>query len=379
MAVFLAVLALIAAAAAIHPFTTYKMSLRWMPQRARVQAPPAERRTVALCLSAYNEEKVIEAKAENMLEMARAYGPCEVFIYVDGAKDRTAELLEPYRDRITVIAAAKNQGKCVGLKDLLPRSDSPLIAFTDANVMGPADALVKLAAAFDDPGVGVATAALRYTNADDSAMAQSGERYWALQEELKALESQTVGVMGVDGALFMIRRDLYVPPPNHVPDDFFVSIMALAKGGHVVSVQDAVVEEKGAVDWREEMARKTRIACQSWTVLALVWPHLKGLSPAQRYALISTRPMKLFAPFSLGLAGAFAWLALASVWGAGVMIGLTALGAGAFALAVWKGVPIARRIAVYGASLWAVALGFWQAFIEKRAIATWDPAASVRD
>ena len=81
----------------LHPYTTYPLSLMLMPKRPlRRPAPGWVHPSVAICMSAYNEERVIVAKVESLLEMAKAYGPATIHIYVDGSEDRTVELLEPY-------------------------------------------------------------------------------------------------------------------------------------------------------------------------------------------------------------------------------------------------------------------------------------------
>nr|QQZ51559.1 glycosyltransferase [Phenylobacterium glaciei] len=90
----------------IHPYTFYPLSLWLMPRTPlRLPAPGWTRPTIAICMSAYNEERVIEAKVESLLAMVADYGPASINIYVDGSADRTAELLEPYRDRITLIVS----------------------------------------------------------------------------------------------------------------------------------------------------------------------------------------------------------------------------------------------------------------------------------
>ena len=65
---------------------TYPLSLLIMGKR-RLSADESAwvRPKVAICMSAFNEEKVIVAKVESLLDMVRAYGPAEIYVYVDGA------------------------------------------------------------------------------------------------------------------------------------------------------------------------------------------------------------------------------------------------------------------------------------------------------
>ncbi len=106
---------------AMHPFTTYPLSLRllarWRPQPVRggAEAP----RRVALCVCAYNEERVIRAKVENMLAMRGAIPSLEVLVYLDGASDRTAEILDGYRDRLQLVVSSERHGKTHGMNTLV--------------------------------------------------------------------------------------------------------------------------------------------------------------------------------------------------------------------------------------------------------------------
>ena len=86
----------------LHPFTTYPASLAAL---ARLRPRPLERNSrlgsrVALCVCAYNEERIIGAKAENLLAMRHAVPDLELLVYVDAASDRTAAVLSGFGDRI---------------------------------------------------------------------------------------------------------------------------------------------------------------------------------------------------------------------------------------------------------------------------------------
>ena len=302
---------------ALHPFATYPLSLLAFPRRPRRQPiASSERPSIAICMSAFNEARVIERKVESLLAMARAYGPAKIHIYVDGAQDETAELLATYAGRVDLVVSKRRNGKTFGLNQLVRRSRSDLLAFTDANVITPEDGLVKLAAAFADPAVGCATARLRYTNAEETGMSAAGALYWRLEEAMKSLESATVGVLGVDGAFFMIRRELYAPAPDHLIDDLYVSLHVLAGGARVVSVDGADAFERNATRTGEEFRRKARIACQAMNVHRALWPHLSHMPAPMVYAYVSHRLLKWLMPFNLAVSAVLALAALASTFGA---------------------------------------------------------------
>ena len=81
----------------IHPFVVYPLSLLAIRLRCRIPLigdQAADRgEPLALCFCACNAEWVIEEKMRNLLGLRRAMPNLEILANVDGATDRTAELL----------------------------------------------------------------------------------------------------------------------------------------------------------------------------------------------------------------------------------------------------------------------------------------------
>lgn len=365
---------------AAWPYTLYPLSLILMMRpSANPRAITWTRPPLAVCMSAFNEEKVIVAKIESLLAMARAYGPAEIYVYVDGAQDRTAELLQPFADRVHLTVSTARAGKTAGLNLLVAQTDAALLAFTDANVETPVDSLIRLAESFKDPSICCVSARLRYVGEDDSGIAVAGAVYWSLEETIKELESRTIGLMGVDGALFMIDRAAYENAPNHLIDDLYVSLSAVTTGRRVISAADVTVHERGASKWREEFKRKARIACQAWNVHRTLWPRLRRLPPSQLYGYISHRVLKWMTPFTALMAGLCA-LALIVAWiGPLLTVALVAAGLLLFALGVVLNFGPARFVAMAAISLAGVARGILESIFTSRTYTVWTPAASVRE
>jgi cellulose synthase/poly-beta-1,6-N-acetylglucosamine synthase-like glycosyltransferase len=364
---------------AIHPYTFYPLTLTLMRRRPLRRPPEGwTRPSVAICMSAFNEEKVIVAKVESLLAMVRAYGPAKIHIYVDGARDRTAELLEPYRDRIHLVVSKEQRGKTIGLKALVAEAEGELLAFTDANVQVPPDSLVQLVEAVQDPEVCAASARLLYSNAAETGMSASGAVYWNIEEFIKSLETVTVGMIGVDGALFVIERSAYSPPPDELIDDLYVSMNALLTGKRVVSIQSVLVEERSAARWHEEFHRKARISCQGINVHRALWPRIRKAPAAIVYGYISHRFLKWMTPFSLLFTGLFllagGWLWLGPIVPVIALALLAALLAGAALNAPGFRMVVAAVIALAG-----VAYGQMEALLTRRTYTVWTPAETVRD
>lgn len=367
-------------ALAAHPYVTYPLTLALMSKRPLFPTDPdAPRPRVAICMPAYNEERVIVAKIEGLLEMAARYGPATIHVYVDGCSDRTAELLAPYADRIQLVVSNERRGKTVGLKQLVAGLDVELLAFTDANVDVPPDSLTQLVLALQDPEVCCASARLIYRNKSESGISTAGAAYWNLEEIIKGLESQTVSLIGVDGALFVIERSAYYPPPDELIDDLYVSMKAVLTGRRVVSEPLVKVEERNATRWQEEFRRKARIACQAMRVHRALWPDIRKSSAILLYCYVSHRLLKWLIPFTMAAAGLCFLAVIILAWGPVVGCGVLFGGSAILLSGAAANLPYFRAVVTGLVALVGVAYGVLQALSTDEAYATWTPAASVRD
>ncbi|MEQ1941761.1 glycosyltransferase [Mesorhizobium sp. VNQ89] len=359
----------------IHPFVTYPLSL--MPfRRSRTPVVASSFPTFAICVCAYNEERTIAEKARNMIAVAATVPHCELFIYVDGASDRTLEKLTPFRDRINVVAADIRRGKSHGMNVLVDRCTADIVVFTDANVELDRNALVEIAPWFGDEEVGCVCGHLVYSNPDESAMASSGSLYWRVEEAIKQLESDAYSVVGADGSLFAIRRSAHHVVPDDIIDDFYVSMMILADGMRVVRAPKALAFEKSATSTYDEFRRKIRIACQAFNVHRLIWPRI-WRKPALAYCYVSHRLLKWLIGYNLLLAGIFLLLALMTVFPSGLVLVAVALLLGVFAVLLALGFGPAQKILAMLLSFAGTSWGVWRSVRGDR-FQTWTPTPSAR-
>ncbi len=364
----------------VHPFTTYPLSLmalaRFRPRPVAVR-PAAPDTRVALCVCAYNEEKVIRAKAENMVSMRRAMPGLELLVYVDAASDRTADILREYGNEMTVIVSPARHGKTYGMNMLVQATDAELIVFSDANVMFAPDAIPCLLSRFADPEVGCVCGHLIYTLADHSATAVTGSIYWRLEETIKRLETCSGSTMGADGSIFAIRRALHHPPPPDIIDDMHVSLSILCDGRRIVRADDALAFEEATTKAGDEFRRKVRIACQAFNVHRLLRPRLARLSPLDRYKYTSHKLLRWYTVYLLAAAGLCVTAGLA-VLGAWLPLLLGALAGGSLLVAarLHPAGPPGKIIDIVAAFV-ATGLGIVRSLRGER-FQVWTPPASAR-
>lgn len=285
---------------ALHPFVTYPLSLvliRRLSAKPVAEAPV--NLTAAMCVCAYNEEGVIRAKALNMLELQKAYPQLSLSIYVDGASDRTREILSEFDAAIDVVASNVRLGKTHGMNTLVARANADFVVFSDANVRLATDAVTHLLAPFADPEVGGVCGHLIYQGGNGQGTAQTGSIYWRLEETIKRLECATGSVMGADGSLFAIRRSLHKPVPVDLIEDMYVSLSVLCAGHRFVRAENALAFEEVTSGFNEEFRRKVRISCQAFNVHRALASQLRRLPMLDNYKYISHKLLRWFTIYLL--------------------------------------------------------------------------------
>ena len=380
---FVFVLALVLIALALHPFTTYPLSLaairalrpftRPRYQRAFPQARPL---SFSLLTSAHNEEAVAAQMVQNRLAVG-ALRKAEILVYDDASRDFTKEILNGYRDHIRFIDSSERHGKSYGMNRLAEAATGDILVFSDANVVLAEDVLERLEDHFRDPKVGCVCGHLIYVNNADSAMAETGTRYWRFEEQLKMLETSTGSAMGADGSLFAIRRTLHRPVPDDVIDDMYISFSILADGYRIVRAEDCRAFERSATSNGDEFRRKARIACQAFNVHRLLKARIAALGLVDRYKYYSHKWLRWLSPFTgaLGLA----LLAVTFHAWAGHRAFMLAACFGLLALCILDLVKpaLVRRAWSAAVSFCGVGWGILQSMRGAR-YQTWTPTASVR-
>lgn len=382
MAALFFVLSVLFLTLALYPFVFYPLSLHALKSRyLKPLAPqPLDKPlTYAICMCAYNEQAVIAAKAENLMALKKVIPGLEVFIYVDCASDRTAEILKAWDNEFTIHVATERHGKTYGMNLLVAMAKADVIIFTDANVMLDVASIPALEKYFADPAVGCVCGHLIYVNGDGTASqtAANGSLYWKLEEHIKQIEHDTGSVMGADGSIFAIRRSLHRPPPADIIDDMFVSFSILCQGSRIVRAPDVIAYEESVSVAKEEFRRKVRIACQAFNVHRLIWPQLKALPAWDLYKYIAHKLIRWFVLVWLVLSGLFFMAFLVSVGAVWLALLLPVLAASGLGLGVFLKIKPVVQIADILYAFAATTVGVWRSIKGER-FQTWAPAQSIR-
>ena len=228
-------------------------------------------RAVSMLLSVYNEKEVIGEKIDNFLELEYPAERLELIVVSDGSDDGTDELAGEHvarrgcASRVTLLRQETRQGKNAALNLAAGRASGELLLFTDADSMLAPDSLALLARHFSDPDVGLASGRSVYVDARGRETA--GSLYRRYEEWLKQREGRLFGIPGADGALYLMRRNMYSPLPREYIHDLLHPVQVALAGAKAVAEPAAKVRERdGEAGPKQEFARQTRIMAQSWLV-----------------------------------------------------------------------------------------------------------------
>jgi len=89
---------------------------------------------VSIVMVVRNEERVLEAKIDQLLEIDYPVERMELVIVSDGSTDRTEVILHQYacNPRVQVVMNQLSRGKVSGLNDALQVVQGEIVVFTDA-------------------------------------------------------------------------------------------------------------------------------------------------------------------------------------------------------------------------------------------------------
>jgi cellulose synthase/poly-beta-1,6-N-acetylglucosamine synthase-like glycosyltransferase len=303
----------------------------------REASPPApsgnETPRVALLIAAYNEAEVIGQRIENALAIDYPSDRIEVAIASDGSDDGTAGICERYSGRVRALIFPRRRGKAATLNEAIPLLHAGIVVLSDANTAMDASAVRRLVRWFADPSVGAVCGRLVLT---DPATGRNADGfYWRYETFLKRCEGRLNGLLGANGAIYALRRELFSPlPPGTIVDDFVIPLAAkLRSGCRIVYDADAVAFEETAPDIRGEFRRRSRIGVGGLQAMLTLWPLLSPRHGWTAFTFLSHKVMRWLCPFLL-LAVLACSLALihrplycAALLAQGVFYGLCVVGA----------------------------------------------------
>ena len=220
----------------------------------------------------------IRAKLKNLRTLDYPFENIEIIVACDGCHDDTGVLVTPlWRSACLRARFSARRGKASCLNDAVAIARGEILLMTDVRQKLSPTALRELVANLADPTVGVVSGELHLENVH-SGFAQGVDAYWRYEKLIRMAESRSGSTIGVSGALYAMRRELFEPlPPGTVLDDVLIPMRVAAAGQRVVFDPRALAWDQPSQQPAEERKRKIRTLAGNYQLVQLApWLLVRG-------------------------------------------------------------------------------------------------------
>ncbi len=216
---------------------------------------------VTLLIPAYNEKEYVKLKMKNTMGLNYPKDKLKVIWVTDGSNDGTNKLVEKYSN-VELYHNNERKGKINAINRVMPKINTPIVIFSDANTTLGLDSISHIVRCFNDQMVGCVSGEKRILNKNKDVAAGAGEGlYWKYESTLKKWDAELYSAVGAAGELFAIRTELYQEvEPDTILDDFIISLRIAQLGYTIQYNPNAYALESASENVREELKRKIRIS-----------------------------------------------------------------------------------------------------------------------
>src|SRR3989338_1239734 len=280
-----------------YPLVLYVLSL---VMKQKIDKSPIEP-AVSVLISAYNEEKVIERRIENLLSLDYPQEKLEILIGSDGSKDRTNEIVAGFAGQnVHLLSSAGNSGKPSVLNKLAKIAKGDILVLTDSRQEFDAGAIRALVRNFNDPAVGCVSGELHFKQENLQQVGKGMGAYWRYEKFLRKKEAEIGSMLGATCAIYAVRKELFPDTPADVlVDDMYIPLSIIKRGYRAVFESDACAYDVPSERSDQEFTRKVRTLIGNYQIYGyfkqLFVPFLSPIA----LQLISHKLLRLFVPFLL--------------------------------------------------------------------------------
>ena len=300
--------------------------------------------TVCLFIPAHNEAAVIQAKLRNSLAIDYPPERLDIVVASDGSIDNTNDIVQTFTPRVRLLALSPRRGKIAAINEGMRAVASDIVVFSDANTFLEIGAIRALVRNFADPLVGAVSGDVALVG-ERADLGRSEDLYYIYERWLQQAESDIGSMIGADGALYAIRRELFAPAAGDtILDDMAIPMTVIRAGRRVVFETAARAHEQGSQTATEEFARKVRVVAGAMQFMSRRESWVPLRSPQAVLSLISHKGLRWLSPTFV--TGTFVTSILLSNISYGYAIAAVAQGL-LFVCGLAGCVPAARRVSIF--------------------------------
>ena len=276
----------------------------------RIQYGSIEPR-VCVFITANDEARVIQAKVLNTMALDYPSDRLDIVVASDGSVDGTNDLVRAFTPRVRLLEFFPRRGKIAAINEGMKSVTADIVVFSDANTFLQHDAVRALVRNFADPQVGGVSGDVALVG-DRASLGRSEDLYYRYERWVQRAESEIGSMIGADGALYAIRRELFAPPEaDTILDDMAIPMAVVKAGRRVVFEGAARAVEQGSETATEEFARKARVMAGAMQFMRRRDSAIPLAAPQVILSLVSHKALRWLSP-AFGAGALLSSMALAS-------------------------------------------------------------------
>ncbi|MGL4992021.1 MAG: glycosyltransferase [Sarcina sp.] len=255
--------------AILHTFILYPITLFVMEKFFSKKSLDNDiniNKKVSLIVVAHNEEKVIEKKLENLMDLDYKIENLEIIVSSDNSDDATNKIVENFittnknKFNIILYKVKERKGKTNAQDEAVRIANGEIIVMTDANAMLDSQCVKELVQTLNNENVGYVCGELKYVNALENITSLSENNYWSYDLWMREKESNMKSITAGNGALYAVKKvDYKNIDPIYSHDSMFPIMMNLS-GKESKYNKKAIAFEKAGEYIGDEFKRKVRMA-----------------------------------------------------------------------------------------------------------------------
>lgn len=226
--------------------------------------------SVTLILAVHNGAEWIEAKLSNCLTLDYPHDLLNIVLVSDGSTDNTVSLARAFESPRVEIIDAPRQGKAACLNRAVSYASGDILVFTDVRQRLENDVIRQLVSNFGDASIGAASGELMLEADPSNGFSGGMDIYWRYEKFVREQESRFSSSVGVTGAIYAMRRELYQNiPPQTVLDDVLIPMNVVCAGYRVVFDPHAHAYDIPSASTAREQRRKVRTIAGNYQLVLL--------------------------------------------------------------------------------------------------------------
>lgn len=162
------------------------------------------------------------------------------------------------------------------------------------------NALREMVNNFADDRVGCVSGELMFVNDTPGTAGEGLGIYWTYEKFLRMKESRIGSMLGATGALYAIRKKLYIPPDEDtLLDDMVIPLKIIEQGYRAIFDQSAHVYDTPSRNMKKESERKVRTLAGNWQLFFTMKNMFNPFKSPIAFQLFSHKFLRVIVPYCM--------------------------------------------------------------------------------